>query len=47
MITIHDHEESREQATAAGVDALLAKGTDTETLIQTIREVGEEHKRSR
>ena len=47
MITIHDHEETREQATASGVDAFLAKGTDTETLVQTIREVGEEHKRSR
>jgi DNA-binding NarL/FixJ family response regulator len=40
MITIHDNEETRERATKAGVDAFLAKGTDTETLIQTIREVG-------
>ena len=41
MITIHDNEETRERATKAGVDAFLAKGTDTETLIQTIQEVGE------
>ena len=41
MITIHDSEETREQAAMAGVDAFLAKGTDTETLIQTIQEVGE------
>ena len=41
MITIHDSEETRERATKAGVDAFLAKGTDTETLIQTIQEVGE------
>ena len=41
MITIHDNEETREQATAAGVDAFLAKGTDTETLVQTIQEVGQ------
>jgi DNA-binding NarL/FixJ family response regulator len=39
IITIHDNEETREQATNAGVDAFLAKGTDTETLIQTIHEV--------
>jgi DNA-binding NarL/FixJ family response regulator len=41
MITIHDSKETREQATKAGVDAFLAKGTDTESLIQTIQEVGE------
>ncbi|MFC2015451.1 response regulator transcription factor [Chloroflexota bacterium] len=41
MITIHDSEETREQAAKAGVDAFLAKGTDTATLIQTIQEVGE------
>jgi DNA-binding NarL/FixJ family response regulator len=41
MITIHDSDETREQATEAGVDAFLAKGTDTEILIQTIQEVEE------
>ena len=41
MITIHDSEETREQAAMAGVDAFLAKGTDTETLVQTIQEVGQ------
>jgi DNA-binding NarL/FixJ family response regulator len=41
MITIHDSEETRERATKVGVDVFLAKGTDTETLIQTIQEVGE------
>ena len=41
MITIHDSEEAREQATKAGVDAFLAKGTDTEALIQTIQNVAE------
>jgi DNA-binding NarL/FixJ family response regulator len=40
MMTIHDSEEAREQATKAGVDAFLAKGTDTEILIQIIQEVG-------
>jgi DNA-binding NarL/FixJ family response regulator len=39
MITIHDGEETREQAIKAGVDAFLAKGGDTKTLIQTIFEV--------
>ena len=39
MISIHDHEEARERANQAGVDAFLAKGNDTEILIQTIREV--------
>lgn len=47
MITIHDSEETRERATKAGVDAFLAKGTDTETLIQTIQEVGEKAVSSR
>jgi DNA-binding NarL/FixJ family response regulator len=41
MISIHDTEETREQANKAGVDAFLPKGTDTEILIQTIQEVGE------
>jgi DNA-binding NarL/FixJ family response regulator len=41
MISIHDDEETREQAKKAGVDAFLAKGTDTDALIQTIQEVGE------
>ena len=41
MITIHDNEETREQATRAGVDAFLAKGTDTEILVQAIREIGQ------
>jgi DNA-binding NarL/FixJ family response regulator len=41
MISIHDNEETRERAKKAGVDAFLAKGNDTETLIQTIHEVGE------
>ena len=41
MITIHDNEESREQAMTAGVDAFLAKGANTETLVQTIQEVGQ------
>jgi DNA-binding NarL/FixJ family response regulator len=41
MITIHDSEETRDQAHRAGVDAFLAKGTDTGTLIQTIQEVAE------
>jgi DNA-binding NarL/FixJ family response regulator len=45
MISIHDHEGTREQAKEAGVDAFLAKGTDTETLIQTIQEVGEKAQR--
>jgi DNA-binding NarL/FixJ family response regulator len=40
MISIHDNEETQEQAAKAGVDAFLAKGTDTEILIQTIQEVG-------
>jgi DNA-binding NarL/FixJ family response regulator len=40
MISIHDSEETRERAKRAGVDAFLAKGNDTETLIQTIQEVG-------
>jgi DNA-binding NarL/FixJ family response regulator len=40
MVTIHDREDTREQAAEAGVDAFLAKGNDTETLIRTIREVG-------
>lgn len=47
MITIHDSEETLKQATRAGVDAFLAKGTDTETLIQIIREVGEKLRRQR
>jgi DNA-binding NarL/FixJ family response regulator len=41
MISIHDGEEVRERATKAGVDAFLAKGTDTEILIQIIQEVEE------
>jgi DNA-binding NarL/FixJ family response regulator len=41
MITIHDTEETRELAMRAGVDTFLAKGNDTETLIQTIHEVRE------
>ena len=41
MISIHDNEETREQAKRAGVDAFLAKGNDTETLIQTIQEFRE------
>jgi DNA-binding NarL/FixJ family response regulator len=40
MISIHENEETRERAKRAGVDAFLAKGNDTETLIQTIREFG-------
>jgi DNA-binding NarL/FixJ family response regulator len=45
MISIHDNEEKQEQATKAGVDAFLAKGTDTEILIQTIQEVGQKAQR--
>lgn len=45
MITIHDNEETREQAINAGVDAFLAKGTDTETLVQTIQDVGQKVQR--
>ena len=41
MISIHDKEAAREQAESAGVDAFLAKGSDTETLVKTIREVAE------
>jgi DNA-binding NarL/FixJ family response regulator len=41
MTSIHDDEERRQQAKTAGADAFLAKGTDTETLIQCIRDVGE------
>jgi DNA-binding NarL/FixJ family response regulator len=40
MVTIHDRKDTREEAAEAGVDAFLAKGNDTETLIRTIREVG-------
>jgi DNA-binding NarL/FixJ family response regulator len=40
IVSIHDDDETRDQATIAGVDAFLAKGNDTETLIQTIHEVG-------
>ena len=47
MISIHDDEETRKQATEAGVDAFLAKGTDTETLIQTIQEVGDKRREGR
>jgi DNA-binding NarL/FixJ family response regulator len=45
MITIHDNAETREQAVTAGVDAFLAKGTDTETLVQTIQDVGQKVQR--
>ncbi|MGD9048742.1 MAG: response regulator transcription factor [Anaerolineae bacterium] len=45
MISIHDNEETQEQAAKAGVDAFLAKGTDTEILIQTIQEVGQKAQR--
>jgi DNA-binding NarL/FixJ family response regulator len=38
VISIHDSEETREQATEAGVDAFLAKGAGMETLIRTIKE---------
>jgi DNA-binding NarL/FixJ family response regulator len=41
MISIHDNEETRGQAKTAGADAFLAKGTDTEALIQTIQGVAE------
>jgi DNA-binding NarL/FixJ family response regulator len=41
LISIHDDEERRAQAKTVGVDAFLAKGTDTDTLIQTIQEVRE------
>ena len=41
MISIHDNEETQERAASAGVDAFLAKGTDTELLIQTIQKVGQ------
>jgi DNA-binding NarL/FixJ family response regulator len=41
MISIHDDEETRKRAEGAGADAFLAKGTDTETLIQSIRDIGE------
>ena len=41
MISIHDSEETRERAKRAGVDAFLAKGNDTETLIRTIHAAGE------
>jgi DNA-binding NarL/FixJ family response regulator len=45
MISIHDNEETQEQAAKAGVDAFLAKGTDTEILIRTIQEVGQKAQR--
>ena len=45
MISIHDSEEAQEQARSAGVDAFLAKGTDTGILIQTIQEVGQKAQR--
>ena len=45
MVSIHDNEETRQQAATAGVDAFLAKGTDTEILIRTIQEVGQKAQR--
>ena len=41
MISIHDDEEKQVQAKAAGADSFLAKGTETETLIQTIQNVAD------
>ena len=41
MISIHDNDEARERAKKAGVDAFMAKGNDTGTLIRIIRQVGE------
>jgi DNA-binding NarL/FixJ family response regulator len=46
MISIHDSEGTRERAKRTGVDAFLAKGSDTEALIQTIHEVGEKARRT-
>jgi len=41
IITIHDDASARRQATQAGADAFVGKEADTETLIETIREVRE------
>lgn len=47
IFTIHDDASARRQATQAGADAFIGKEADTETLIETIREVrgktGSEH----
>jgi DNA-binding NarL/FixJ family response regulator len=39
MITIHNTEDLKERAVRKGVDAFIGKGTSTETLIETIKDV--------